>query len=266
MPVTSLGPPLASGHTAEIFPWKKGYVLKLFFECYSLAAIEQELKISRTISIINVPVPAVGDIVEIEGRYGLVYERICGSPLIDIISSKPWKISKLSRCFAELHINIHGIKEVQGLPSLHRSLKKKILEADTLPPEEQDLVLKILEKLPEGKQLCHGDFHPGNVMMTAKGPFIIDWADATCGNPLADVARSFLLMAMGHIPCGQAHRRWLILWRKWFQKGYLKRYFSFHKEGVDELFKWLIVHAAARLSEGVPEEKSLLTYVRSELQ
>jgi aminoglycoside phosphotransferase (APT) family kinase protein len=43
--------------------------------------------------------------------------------------------------------------------------------------------------------LCHGDLHPGNVVLTDDGPMLVDWFDAGRGDPLADIARSTLLIA-----------------------------------------------------------------------
>lgn len=254
MSLSSLGSPLASGHTAEVFPWKEEYVLKLFFERYHLRAIEHEQNISRTINTSGLPAPVVGDIVEINGRYGLIYERIHGVPLIDIMSMRPWKLNKTCGLFAELHFDINTKKDVRNLPSLHNRLKKKILAADILTADEQNTILKILENLPRGDRLCHGDFHPGNVMMTKRGPLIIDWPDATRGNLLADVARTTLLICKAYIPGGNPKGIFVKVFRQWFHKMYLKRYFSLQPEGLNEYGKWLIVNAAGRLSESVPEK------------
>ncbi len=46
--------------------------------------------------------------------------------------------------------------------------------------------------------LCHGDLHPSNVILTDDGPMIVDWFDACRGEPVAEVARtSLLLLAPG---------------------------------------------------------------------
>jgi len=37
--------------------------------------------------------------------------------------------------------------------------------------------------------LCHSDLHPGNVIMTADGPRIIDWACALRASGVFDIAR-----------------------------------------------------------------------------
>ncbi|MFZ1756626.1 MAG: phosphotransferase, partial [Caldilineaceae bacterium] len=114
---------------------------------------------------------------------------------------------------------------------------------------------------PTGHQLCHGDFHPDNVLLTANGPVIIDWIDATAGHPLGDVARSSLLMGFAQPP---ADRRldWKVrLFRRWFHSAYLAHYRRLHPFAEDELARWRLVNAAARLSENVPEEAALLAFV-----
>ena len=44
----------------------------------------------------------------------------------------------------------------------------------------------------DGDKLCHGDFHPGNVLLTEKGAVVIDWMTASICNPWADMARTDL--------------------------------------------------------------------------
>ena len=51
-----------------------------------------------------------------------------------------------------------------------------------------------LESMPKHKKVCHGDYNPSNVIITADGePYIIDWSHATQGNASADAARTYLL-------------------------------------------------------------------------
>lgn len=63
-------------------------------------------------------------------------------------------------------------------------------------------VLAVLGEMPDDERLCHGNFHPDNVLMTLQGPVIIGWMDATRGSPLVDIARTSLLLSMGDLPPG----------------------------------------------------------------
>ena len=64
--------------------------------------------------------------------------------------------------------------------------------------------LKVLERLPDDKFLCHGDFHPDQIIMSPKGPIVIDWITAIKGSPASDVAQSSLVLRLGAPPAGRA--------------------------------------------------------------
>ena len=54
-----------------------------------------------------------------------------------------------------------------------------------------------------GVGLLHLDLHPLNVMMSPRGPVVIDWARACRGDPAVDVALAWILMAAGEVPTGR---------------------------------------------------------------
>lgn len=263
MSISSLETPFAIGHTAEVYSWEEGYILKLFREWFPMSAIEHEAHIAHIVHNAGLPTPAVvGDIIEIDGRYGLVYERVTGISMLETLTSQPWKVRMYAHRLAELQANIHGHNGAQGLPSQHEKLKGKIQSAEMLPHDTREVVLNMLEELPEGNQLCHGDFHPDNILLTENGPVIIDWIDATNGNPLADVARSSILMSKAQLP-EDKRMRWLLSWfRELLHRAYLKRYFQLCSGDRKEFEIWQIVNAAARLSESIPEEQALVAFVK----
>ncbi|HLF73012.1 MAG TPA: aminoglycoside phosphotransferase family protein [Anaerolineales bacterium] len=119
-------------------------------------------------------------------------------------------------------------------------------------------VLDSLEPLPDGDRLCHGDFHPANIILTGRGPVIIDWMDATRGHPLADVAG---------LPESLPARLMVRSFRGIIRREYLRRYFRDQPTERKLLQAWLPILAAARLSEVIPEERgTLLSIVRKGLK
>ena len=92
-----------------------------------------------------------------------------------------------ARLVAELQADMHACS-IPDLPSQRHRLAKALQQAELLPVDMREAGLKALNDLPDGGRLCHGDFHPANILMSARGPIIIDWLDATRGNPLADLA------------------------------------------------------------------------------
>jgi uncharacterized protein (TIGR02172 family) len=253
---------IGRGRTAEIFEWGEGQILKLYLPGWNSAIAEIEARLARQVYATGLNVPAVGEVVQVEGRTGVVYERVVGESLLWHLSTQPWRVLAFARLLAELHAQMRRCTAPE-LPSLRERLEKKIRAADPLSPELRERALAALRQLPDGNALCHGDFHPDNILMTSRGPIIIDWLDAARGHPLADVARSSLLFRLGEIPPGTRGRALIELIRSWFQAEYLRHYRQLCSVRQEEIDAWGLPVAAGRLSEGIAgEEKQLIALVR----
>jgi Ser/Thr protein kinase RdoA (MazF antagonist) len=240
-----LGARIAEGRTAEIFAWRDHRILKLYREWCPPHWIDYELKIARIVQSAKLPVPAVGEIVEVNARRGLIYERLDGGAMREMLLAQWWKISRFARMFAELHTAIHACT-VADLPSQHEGFAHAIHSAPTLPDDWRSAALRALDDLPDGDQLCHGDFHPGNVLMTAHGPIVIDWMTAKRGNPIAEWIANGL--------------------RGQFSSSYLRRYGDLRALNHAQIAAWMPVIAAARLNENIAAERDqVLAMVRAGL-
>jgi uncharacterized protein (TIGR02172 family) len=253
---SEIGQPIAYGRTAEIYAWQEGRVLKLFYDWFEVDDIECEAHIARAIHASGLRVPAVGEITRVRGRNGLVYQRVDGNPMWDRLSRHPWRVFRYARRTAELQAEMHA-KTIQArIPSQRQRLASKIRQAEALPTHLRSKALAALETMPDGDRLCHGDFHPGNILMTAQGEVIIDWIDASCGNPLADLARTTILIL------GAADRQVEGVLQKAlvriFHAATIRHYFRLSPGGEHEYDRWLPIVAAARLSENIPEVEGWL--------
>lgn len=143
-----------------------------------------------------------------------------------------------------------------SLPDQRQWLLHKINDERWLTPQERAAVLNLLTKLPVGQAVCHGDFHPGNVLLRTGTPVIIDWIDASLGNPLADVARTTIVL-LGHAESGDVNEN-LKNAVKMFHRSYLEHYMAAVPDRWQEYEQWLVVAAAARLSEGIEEQQRWL--------
>jgi uncharacterized protein (TIGR02172 family) len=247
-----LGPQIAVGRTAILYPWGSGQVIKLFHHWRDLDDILFEQKVARVVQSSGLPVPAVGEILQVNGRYGLVYQRMDGCSMWDALARQPWRIFHLTRRTAELHAALHAVAAPVELPDQRQRIQRKIERAGALPEEARQRALAALDKLPGGNKLCHGDFHPGNILMTERGEVIIDWMDTTRGNPLADLARSSIL-ALGAASTAQVPRMGMKVSLRLFHFLYRREYFRLRPGGMSKYRRWLPVVAAARLSENIPE-------------
>jgi hypothetical protein len=72
MPTSIPTKPIAVGRTAEVFAWDDNRVLKLYRDWCPADWVEYELKIGRIVQGAGLPVPAIGDLVDVEGRRGVI--------------------------------------------------------------------------------------------------------------------------------------------------------------------------------------------------
>ena len=95
----------------------------------------------------------------------------------------------------------HGAEMV--LERLHGPTMTAALWAGELPVEDGAAMLAdLLRRLHElpGRYgtgaMLHLDLHPDNVMLTGRGPVVIDWCNARDGDPDLDTALSAMIIAM----------------------------------------------------------------------
>jgi hypothetical protein len=186
-----LGALIAHGRQAEVYAWDGGdAVVKLYRAGFDGHAAEAAALARLDGTGIA---PRLLDMVTIDGRVGLVLQRVDGVDMLTLLQRQPWRLLGLARTLAHAAQRIHRVQARADLPDLIRVLGERIGAAD-LDVRRRDFALRILDTLPAGDRLCHGDFHPGNAVVTGDGTSIIDWPAATRGVPAADFARTMLLL------------------------------------------------------------------------
>lgn len=183
---------LGSGRDADIFEYAAGLVLRRSRHDRSLA---DEARIMSFLHDQGYPVPAVEEISD-DGR-DLVMQRVDGPSMADWLSRRPWTIRRGARMLADLHDQLHAIAAPDFL-----------WDAD----------------IGRGTQVVHMDLHPLNVIMSAKGPVVIDWARPGRGDPATDVAVAYLLMATAAVPAGRVQAAVIAAGRSMLAEGFVRRY------------------------------------------
>jgi len=258
----NLNEPIAEGRIAQIYPWQDGKVLKLARDWVPVDWVDYEYRIARIVHATGLDVPEPFERLEVEGRPGIVYTRVEGQTMLTQIGKAPLKSLGFARTLAELHADMHTKPGAPDLPDINTRLQRKIRSVEGAPPEIRQMVLDRLEALPGGDRLLHGDFHPDNIILTPTSqgflPVIIDWPDASRGHPLADVARTSVLIRVGGLPKQPILRLLVVLFRSAFHRTYLRTYFKHSPHARAELKDWLIPVTFARLSEDIEPERQWL--------
>jgi len=251
-----LGPMLGAGREAEVYAWGDTAVLKLYRPGFGGHRAE-----ATALTLLNGTgiAPTLLDVVERDGRTGLVLERVDGPDMLTLLNRRPWRLRGLAGTLATAQLAMHRVRASADLPDVRRRLDARIDDAG-LPPHLASFAKQVLDRLPDGDRLCHGDYHPGNVLVAAGRTAIIDWPNPARGVPAADHARTLLLLRWAApLPGASPFSRALIAaGRSMLARHYTRTY----RRGATQLRdvdSWLLVHVAARLSEGIETERDMLT-------
>ena len=243
-----------------MFAWGDGKVLRLYRSDAGDAEVEHQLRCLTTAAGCGIRVPRVVGREDVDGRRGVVMERLDGQDLFGVIAKQPWRVWSIARLCGRLHANINSTRAPADLRTTRDLLRTRITQSQAVPRPYADAALKQLENLPDGEGLCHGDFHPGNVMLHQGEPVIIDWTNLSRGSPEADFARTDMMIRLGEVPPGMQFviRILAKVARSVLVNSYAAAY---HREQpVDPalLGAWRLPVAVARISEGIEAEMPAL--------
>lgn len=250
---------LGAGREAEVFAWAEGRVLRLARDPGSGEMIAREAAALAAAHAAGADVPAAHELVTVDGRPGVILDRVDGVDLLDRLERRPWTIRSVSQILGREHAVLHRVAAPPELPPLRAELRRR-LGSPLVPDDVRTRTLERLEALPDGDRLLHGDFHPANVLRSSAGCVVIDWTNGSAGDPAADVART-LLLASGRTPPENATRLLRAIAptaRRLLVSGYLRAYTSVAPLDRERVERWLPVWAAARLAENIEEEREAL--------
>lgn len=226
---------IATGNTADVFEYEEGKVCKLFREDYSQPAIEREYHNAKQMKQLGIAVPACYGIITSHKRSGIIYERIEGKSLLEHCTETQ-DTTFLEETLVTLHTSIlqNHTREVMS----YKDFLIQLIPKDT---SEGSVLVERINNLPEGDALCHGDFHPMNIMVTGhKEVFLIDFMNVCHGPWQYDVARTYFLISYDDIPNEAPHKQVFLQMKRQLADTYLEKMNVVYKE-IEGLLA--IIHA-----------------------
>jgi hypothetical protein len=183
------GPVIARGRSCEVFPYGEGLVVKLSLPGVDPAFVDRELRDTETVHAAGAtPMRTHGE-VEIDGRRGIVLDRMDGIALTAIAERNPLRLGAVGRMLGAEHARVHSTRSdrLEDVREFAAGLVDTTPFAE-LTSDERDRLRAHLRALPAGDAVLHLDFHPQNVFRVGEEIVTIDWQSAAAGPPAADVA------------------------------------------------------------------------------
>lgn len=223
---------IGHGAQADVYLYDN-QVIKLFHEGVSEEAVLYEADIQQRVYNAGLSAPQVYGVATMEGRYAILMEHVPGPSLGEQMEKdRPHALEYLLQA-VKLQVQMNAASG-SGLPSQREKLRRRISSVSMLPEDTKQRLMQLLDSLAADQVVCHGDFHPYNIIQTEKGLAIIDWVDAACGSAPADACRSYLLYLLHGKDAAEAYL-----------------HFYCEQSGVsrENVLKWLPILAGARLCE-----------------
>ena len=204
--------------------WRRPLVVRVLPTADRLAQAQREAAIQVWCADNGYQAPRVLAVIEPEDLIGLpvqVMERASGQVMASLMTSRPWKIRSLVDGLASLATRLHDMPTAgwpgpdDPLSAVDQRLGLTRRVVSTLDVPEVAAGLAEAEKLVPGsvgdeRVVCHGDFHPLNVIVDEHGASVIDWTDAALGPREADVSRTALLFSVAVIAAKNGAERALL--------------------------------------------------------
>ncbi len=221
-----------------------GNCLKVFEKNISKAKVFTEAFNQTQAECAGVDVPSIKQIVQVDGKWAIVYDFIEGKSLEEKIDLGEESLTSCLETLVELQVKLHTPKKAE-LPNIKDMIKSDI-EKSELRRELKDELLKMTESLPDGDGIFHGCFSPDNVIVgNDKKHYIIDWTHAAMGSIYAEAAATYLTF--------------MIEEKNEAATEYLKVFGSKTGSDIKLVRKWLPVIAASKLSYANERERRVLT-------
>lgn len=222
---------------------ENGIAVKVFEKEYPKSDVLYEALNTSRVEDTGLDIPKILEVTMIDGRWAIKYEYVEGRTLFDLMKENPKEMDTYVEQMVDLQLRIHQKRNPQ-LNKLKDKMNKAITDLDCIDDATKyDLHTK-LESMPKHTKLCHGDFCPSNIIVDKDGNMhVVDWVHASQGNASADVARTYLLLALDNKKVAEKYMD--VFCEK---SGTEKRYVQ----------QWLPIVAAAQLAKKRPKEKELL--------
>ena len=172
-------------------------IIKVFREGTTIEEVRREITMSKEAFVMGMPTAISFDVVRVGSQYGLVYELLQADTLSACIKREPERIDEFARKYAELFHQLHAI-EVPGGSSVPCAIERERQQIRHIhryfPQESIDLMLRIVDAIPNANRLLHLDLQTKNAMVQNGELMLIDMGEVGYGHPLLDLGHAYSAM------------------------------------------------------------------------
>ncbi len=189
---------IGSGAVGTVYRIDGDTIIKVFREGTTMEEVRTEITMAKEAFVLGMPTAISYDVVQVGSQYGLVYELLQAQTLSACLSREPERIDEFARKYAQLFKQLHSISVPKGdnIPNAIERQREEVHSiARYFPKETIDLMLQILDAVPQCDRLLHLDLQTKNAMVQNNELMLIDMGEVGYGHPMLDLAHAHSAMA-----------------------------------------------------------------------
>ncbi|MCR4610766.1 MAG: phosphotransferase [Lachnospiraceae bacterium] len=179
---------IGQGANGDVYRIDRENIVKVFNESAPIEVVERERDVAQEALIAGLPTAISYTLVNVDERFGIVFELIDSDTLSRVIVKNPDDYDRLADEYIKLYKTIHNTKvSEEAFPSIKQVYYEAIEESKSYYTEEEIGKLRaLLDSIPDKDTLIHGDYHPNNIMVQDDKLILIDMGDMSRGHIIFD--------------------------------------------------------------------------------
>lgn len=188
---------IGRGGVGVVYRLDDDTIIKVFREGTTPEEINTEVTMAKEAFVLGMPTAISFDMVRVGNQYGLVYELLRADTLSAVLMREPERLDEFARKYAELFRQLHSIKVPAGsnIPSVMVREEQAVRHISRyFDTASTDLMLTMLNAIPQGDRLLHCDLQTKNAMMQGDDLMLIDMGEVGYGHPIIDLSHAYSAM------------------------------------------------------------------------
>ena len=180
---------IGQGYNADVYLFDDENVVKVLKHS-SFEDADREIQLSKWALKQGIPTAISYDVIDVDGRPGLVYESLGRGNLRNILRDTPERFDEVLSRYNELLHTVNSIVVEPGqLPDAIDAYSAYLEKAKcAMTGEEYERMKTLLGTVPKCYNLVHGDFHVKNVKVMRNELLLIDLDTLKRGDAIFELA------------------------------------------------------------------------------
>ncbi len=160
----------------------------------NLETVKSEYDQSTSVAALGISTPGMNEIVRVGDAYATIMERIKDKKSIfRICHDEPGRIEEMARLFCRLGKELWATPcNASAFPGRKKTALEGLRASSFFGKKNIETLRAFIEAVPESSGCVHGDFQPGNVIVSGDKYYWIDLGRFSWGNPMFDIGHLYL--------------------------------------------------------------------------